>query len=410
MLLTINAPVLNEEEQVQNWGESFDEFIEFIEPRFSRREAKDRVRSYLQGLLSPIERKNSWWLAENAGDINPYGIQNLLGRAVWDADGLQSDLMLYVKEYLATPDGIGVLDETGFLKKGTKSVGVQRQYSGTAGKVENCQIGVFLTYASEKGHTFLGRKLYLPESWVSDPERCLKAGVPEESIKFATKPALGQQMLEEASEAGILFAWVTGDAVYGDNPGLRDYLETQNQAYVLAVSCTERVTMDDMKIQGSEMVQQRCQKDWQRLSAGNGTKGPRLYDWARVRLDETTAQGWSKWVLFRRSIKSPEDIAYYRVFSPVESPLSEMVRTAGCRWTVEECFETGKGEVGLDQYEVRSWTGWYRHITLACLAHAFLTVMCSQAVNSTSKKKRTDMMTRTALNNSLAIFKTKRGL
>ena len=237
MPFTITSPVFNEEEQVQQWDASFDELLEFIEPRFSRSEARARVRSYLQGLLSPIERKNGWQLAEQAGDNTPYGIQNLLGRAVWDADQLRDDLRLYVKEYLGTADGVGVLDETGFLKKGTKSVGVQRQYSGTAGKVENCQIGVFLTYASEKGHTFLDRELYLPESWVNTPARCRQAGIPEDAIKFSTKPALGQQMLERAIEAGIPLAWLTADAVYGDNPGLRDYLETQHQAYVLAVSC-----------------------------------------------------------------------------------------------------------------------------------------------------------------------------
>ncbi len=411
MSLTITSPIFNEEEQVQQWEASFEDLLEFIGPRFSRSEARERVRSYLQGLLSPIERKNGWQLAEQAGDNTPYGIQNLLGRAVWEADGLRDDLMLYVKEYLVTADGIGVLDETGFLKKGTKSVGVQRQYSGTAGKVENCQVGVFLTYVSEKGHTFLDRELYLPESWVNAPDHCRQAGIPEEAIKFSTKPALGQQMLERAIEAGLSLAWVTADTVYGENPGLRDYLESQHQAYVLAVSCTDRVSIDGLKRSVFEVGQQLSPDDWERLSAGTGSKGPRLYDWARIRLSETTSQGWSKWLLFRRSLNDPEDMAYYRVFALADSPLSEMVRVAGCRWTIEECFETAKGEVGLDQYEVRSWSGWYRHITLACFAHAFLTVMGSVSNGGgNSPKNREGMMSRHSLSNSLATFKSERGL
>lgn len=407
MSLVIASEPLNEEEQAQQWNASFEELIETIRPRFSRIEAQERAKDYLQGLLSPIERKNGWQLAEEAGDCNPYGIQHLLGRAVWDADELRDDLKAYVQEHLGTEDGVGVLDETGFIKKGDQSVGVQRQYSGTAGKVENCQIGVFLTYVSEKGHTFLDRELYLPQSWMNDPERCRRAGVPEE-VEFATKPALAQQMLERAQQGGMSFAWITADAVYGDNPGLRDFLEEQHQAYVLGISCTETVVLDGRRMQASAIVEQLPADQWQRLSVGHGTKGPRIYDWAVVELDEVSPEEWSKRLLLRRSLKDTEDIAYYRVFAPTASSLAEMVRVAGCRWTIEECFETAKGEVGLDQYEVRSWSGWYRHITLSCFAHAFLSVMRSQALVAASKKNIP--MSRTVSKNSLAAFKHQRGL
>jgi SRSO17 transposase len=376
---------LNETEQVQEWDFAFEKLIDRIRPQFARVEAEERARSYMQGLLSPIERKNGWQIAEEAGDSTPYGIQNLFGRAIWEADGVRDELIDYVKEHLFSADGVGVLDETGFLKKGKQSVGVQRQYSGTAGKVENCQIGVFLTYVSEKGHTFLDRDLDLPESWINDPERCRRAGVPEE-IEFATKPALAQQMLKRTIETGMSFAWITGDAVYGNNPGLRKALEDQLQAYVLGIACSEWVAIGEASLQASETIAQLADKDWQRLSAGNGTKGPRTYDWAEISLTESAPAGWAHRLLFRRSLKDPQEVAYYRVFAPTGCTLAEMVRVAGCRWTIEECFETAKGEVGLDQYEVRAWTAWYRHITLACLAHAFLSVMRAQSLTVATEK------------------------
>lgn len=404
----VEVSALDEEQQAQQWEKLFNELIEFIQPRFARSEAQERARNYLEGLLSQVERKNSWQLAEQAGALNPYGIQHLLGRAVWDADGLRDDLRLYVKEYLFTPEGVGVFDETGFIKKGTQSVGVQRQYSGTAGKVENCQIGVFLTYVSEKGHTFIDRELYLPQSWASDPERCHKAGVPK-ARKFATKPALAQEMFERARADGMSFAWMTGDEVYGNHAGLREHLEQQRQAYILAVSCTQRVSLPDGPLKADEGGQRCAPEDWQRLSAGNGTKGPRLYDWARVQLEEETPPGWSKYLLLRRNLKDPQEQAYYRVFAPIGTSLAQMVKVAGCRWTVEECFEGGKGEVGLDQYEVRSWTGWYRHITLCCLAHAFLSVVQAQSQQEGEKNQKF-VKIQPPLTHSLATFKQKRGL
>jgi SRSO17 transposase len=317
-------------------------------------------------------------------------------------------LIDYVKEHLFSADGVGVFDETGFIKKGKQSVGVQRQYSGTAGKVENCQIGVFLTYVSDKGHTFLDRELYLPESWSQDPERCRRAGVPDD-IEFATKPALAEQMLARTIDMGMSFAWITGDAVYGNNPGLRRALEAQVQAYVLGIACSEQVVIGKTSLQATEALTHLAETDWQRLSAGNGTKGPRTYDWAVLSLSEPAPEGWAHRLLFRRSLKDPNEMAYYRVFAPTGCTLAEMVRVAGCRWTIEECFETAKGEVGLDQYEVRSWTGWYRHISLACLAHAFLSVMRAQSLVIATEKGGLRSHT-SAANSSLMDFKRQRGL
>ncbi len=399
---------LNEQVQVQDWDFAFEGLIDRIRPHFSRIEAEERARSYVQGLLSPIERKNGWQIAEEAGDSTPYGIQNLLGRSVWEVDSVRDELIEYVKDHLFSADGVGVFDETGFIKKGRQSVGVQRQYSGTAGKVENCQIGVFLTYVSESGHTFLDRDLYLPESWTQDPERCRRAGVPED-IEFATKPALAQQMLARTLDRGMRFAWITGDAVYGNNPGLRRALEAQVQAYVLGIAGSQQVVIGETSLQATETLTHLTETDWQRLSAGNGTKGPRTYDWAVLTLSEPAPESWAHRLLFRRSLKDPNEIAYYRVFAPMECPLTDMVRVAGCRWTIEECFETSKGEVGLDQYDVRSWTGWYRHITLACLAHAFLSVMRAQSLGIATEKGGLRSH-QSAANSSLMAFKRRQGL
>ena len=239
--LHTSEPHMLDELDVQSWHSVYwAELERRIGPLFARSDARERALAYLAGLLSPAERKNSWQLAEIIGDANPYGFQHLLGRADWDPDALRDRLRSYVIDYLATPTAVGVLDETGFVKKGTHSVGVSRQYSGTAGRIENCQIGVFLTYASSLGHSLLDRELYLPTMWTDDPERCRRAGVPD-TRAFATKPVLAQQMLERTYKAGVTFAWITGDSVYGDNRPLRHWLEERNQPYVLAVSGKETV-------------------------------------------------------------------------------------------------------------------------------------------------------------------------
>jgi SRSO17 transposase len=365
-------------EQAQQWADELGEVAELISDRFSRAEARERAVNYLRGLLSPVERKNSWQLAEEAGDETPYATQHLLGRAVWSADEVRDDLRDYVVKHLGREDGVLVVDETGFLKKGTKSAGVQRQYSGTAGRIENCQIGVFLAYVGQEGRTFLDRELYLPQSWAEDQERRAEAGVPP-GVKFATKPALSRKMIERAQQAGVPFQWVTGDEVYGNDSQMRRWLEGRKIYYVLAVSSQYQVFYEGRRRWAAEIATLLGQKEWKRLSAGAGAKGERLYDWALLPLGEVDEER-QRWLLFRRSISDPTDLAYYVVSAPKKTSLEIIVKVAGARWAIEESFESAKGEVGLDQYEVRSWGGWYRHITLAMFAHAYLTVVRARAV------------------------------
>lgn len=376
-------------EQAQQWADELQEVKELIGDRFSRSEARERALTYLRGLMSPAERKNGWQLAEQAGDETPYATQHLLGRAVWSADEVRDDLRNYVVKYLGDEEGVLVLDETGFLKKGTKSAGVQRQYSGTAGRVENCQIGVFLAYATREGRTFLDRELYVPQSWAEDQQRRAEAGIPPE-VKFATKPTLGRRMIERAQQAGVPFRWVTGDEVYGNDSQMRRWLEGRKIFYVLAVSCQYQVFYEGARRWAAEIAKLLPQKGWKRMSAGAGTKGERLYDWALLPLGEVDEER-QRWLLFRRSISDPTDLAYYVVSGPKKTSLEVMVKVAGTRWAIEESFESAKGEVGLDHYEVRSWDGWYRHITLAMFAHAYLTVVRARAVartESAPQKKR----------------------
>jgi SRSO17 transposase len=357
-------------DEAVDWARGLDEVVERIAPRFCRIEPRRRVRSYLQGLLAPIERKNGWQLAENAGDRTPDGVQDLLARMRWDADQVRDDLQAYVIAQLGDADAVLVLDETGFIKKGTKSVGVQRQYSGTAGRIENCQIGVFLGYASRHGHALIDRALYLPEVWANDPARREAAGVPAQTV-FATKPQLGRQMLARAFAAGVPCRWVTGDSVYGADYALRRSIEKSGRGYVLAV--TRRQLLGFKTV--ANWLEDVPAGGWQRLSAGEGAKGPRLYDWAWLPHGSDAASGWQKGLLIRRKLAQPEAFTFYLTLAPEAAGLSDLVRVAGTRWTIEAGFEQAKGEVGLDQYEVRSWTGWHRHITLAMLAHAYLAVL-----------------------------------
>lgn len=360
----------------------FDALFARIAPTFYRPEVRHRAHSYLAGLLAPVQRRNAWQLAEQLGELTPDGIQRLLNAARWDADQVRDDLRAYVIEHLGDPTAILVLDETGFLKKGDQSVGVQRQYSGTAGRVENCQIGVFLAYASPKGRTFLDRELYLPKEWCQDTPRRRETGVPD-AVAFATKPQLAQRMLARAREAGVPAAWVTGDSVYGKDRRLRIWLEEQGQPFVLEVPCNEPLwaatERGPAQVRADQLAKKVAPEHWERLSAGSGSKGPRLYDWTRVPLFRLGWPGFEHWLVVRRSIPDPEERAYYVVFAPAGTSLSELVRVAGSRWAIEECLESAKNEVGLDQYEVRRWEAWYRYITLALLAHAYLTVLRARA-------------------------------
>jgi SRSO17 transposase len=411
-------PQMLNERTVHSWAKELDALSERIAPRFSRIEARRRVRTYLRGLLGSVERKNSWQLAEALGESTPYGIQHLLGRADWDADEVRDDLRDYVLEHIGDEKAILVVDETGFLKKGNKSVGVKRQYTGTAGKRENCQVGVFLAYASEKGAAFIDRELYLPKEWVEDEERCERAGVPEE-ISFATKPKLARSMLERTFGAGVCVSWVVADSVYGDARGvLGVWLEEKEQPYVLAVSGKSHVWAGFSQPKVSEVLDalregrlplDESEESWERLSAGEGSKGPRPYHWIRLPLNPPMQEGFSRWLLVRRQIDDPDKLTAYVAFAPEQSTLEELAKVAGSRWQIEEAFEEAKGEVGLDHYEVRSWVGWYRHITLAMFAHAFLAAIRATGQEVELSQKGA-ILQESKTGSSLQDFKRRRGL
>jgi SRSO17 transposase len=373
-------------EEVQGWAAGLGALHARIAGRFGRAEPRRRVLAYLRGLLGNVGRKNGWQLAEHAGEATPDGMQRLLATADWDPDLVRDDLRSYVVEHLGDPSGVLVADETGFLKKGTTSVGVQRQYSGTAGKVDNCQLGVFLAYASGKGRAFIDRELYLPKAWTEDPARCRAARVPAD-VPFRTNPQLAQLMLQRALDAGVPASWVTADEAYGGDPALRRFLEDRGLSYVLAVKCTELLRPADGSTRATteQLAAAMPAEQWVACSAGHGVKGRRLYDWARVELAAPAAAGCQRWLLVRRSHADGE-LAFYACFAPAATSLVGLVRVAGVRWAIEESFQTAKGEVGLDHYEVRRWPGWYRHITLALLAHAFLTVTRAQATTTASAR------------------------
>jgi SRSO17 transposase len=345
-----------------------------LAPYFARSQSRHRVMAYLRGLLSEAARKNSWQVAEVCGESTPYGFQYVLSRADWDAAAVRDELRHYVIQHLGDSNGVLVLDETGFLKQGAHSAGVARQYSGTAGTVENCQIGVFLSSASALGHALLDRELYVPKEWTADRARCRQAGIPDER-GLATKPQLACQLLARAFAAGLPAKWVTGDSVYGDDRRLRMWLEARPQAYVLAVSGKEYVWLGWRQRQVKTILATLPEDGWNRLRAGDGAKGPRWYDWRWLPLAAPLAPGWCRWLLVRRRLTTPLELTAYVVFAPQAATLPEVVGVAGSRWTIESGVEEAKGEVGLDQDEVRSWTAWYRHITLAMWAVALLTVM-----------------------------------
>jgi SRSO17 transposase len=406
---------------VRSWSEELEAVGNRLSDHFARSEVRQRAQDYLRGLLSEAERKNSWQLAEVAGNSTPYGIQHLLGRASWDADALRDDLREYVIEHLADSESCLIVDETGFIKKGEQSVGVKRQYTGTVGKRENCQVGVFLTYASGRGQAFIDRELYLPEEWALDKERRERAGVPDE-VGMRTKPELAKEMLRRALvDGGVKASWVVADSVYGDSRRLGMFLEDREQPYVLALSGKAHVwsgfyqhrvsTLLDALREGELQSGQTAEEEegWKRLSAGEGSKGPRLYDWLRLPLNPPLQEDFQRWLLVRRSIEDPEDLSAYTVFSRAQNTtLEALAKVAGSRWRVEIGFEEAKGEVGLAHYEVRSWDGWYRHITLSLFAHAFLAAIRAEGVDLEPSQK--GALQKPKDTDSLLAFKRGRGL
>lgn len=356
-------------------------------PHFRRSNAHRHACAYLRGLLSGAERKNGWQLAEETGYSQPRSIQRVLDRSVWDADAVRDDLRSYVVAALGDQASVLVVDETGFLKQGRRSVGVKRQYSGTAGRIENCQIGVFLGYASPKGRAGLDRALYLPQEWADDVERRQAAGVPEQ-VTFQTKPQLALALLTRALAGGVPAAWVTADEVYGGDGAFRRALEERGQAYVLAVKRTQAVSTfpPSQPIgywHGDEFAAAQPATAWQQLSCADGAQGERVYDWLYVELRSALRDGWIHGLLVRRSLSTPDELAYYLLYAPTGTAVQEIVRVAGTRWSIEDCFKLAKGQVGLDHYEVRSWHGWHRHMTLALWALALLAVETGRAKRGT---------------------------
>jgi SRSO17 transposase len=373
-------------EQVHQWAGEPTAIGERIGHHFARSEPRQRAVGYIRGLLGDAQRKNGWQLAEYLNESNPDGVQHLLARADWDADCVRDDLTRYVAEHLGDPDGVLIVDETGFLKKGDKSVGVARQYSGMAGRIENCQIGVFLGYATKRGRALLDRALYLPKGWANDPKRREQAGVPKQA-RFATKLALAQRMIERAAAAGVAARWVTADAVYESDYRFRKSLEDLGLGYVVGVRSDFAVRAGLRQARAKALLAEVPSGGWHRLSCGDGAKGPRLYDWALLRTNSPDPDSYARWLLLRRGVSDPGEVAYFACGGPPGTTLPELVRTAGARWGIEECFELGKGDCGLDEYEVRSWAGWHRHVTLSLLALAVLAVIRARAARPTGRKR-----------------------
>jgi SRSO17 transposase len=392
-------------EELNEWGADFLHFCNRFANLFHRKEPRAQAIKYLRGLLSPAKRKNSWQIAEAMGDSTPDATQRLLYKVDWSADAARDQLLQFTIEVFGEEDAIGVVDETGFIKRGEHSVGVKRQYSGTAGKVENCQIGTFLSYATTKGHVFLDRRLYLPEEWCNDSERRERANVPEDVV-LQTKPEQAMAMLEHAWQAGVPMRWVAGDEVYGASPNLRDLVDSSGRLYVLAVRTNTPVWTKRPQVveyvpnkqdpsrtkvrlaKGAspavtvkEVVDRWSEQRWQRLAVAEGEKGLIVYDWACQRIVEARdgLPGHHGWLIARRSISDPTDIAYYLSNAPIDMPLLKLAQVASTRYTVEQCIEEAKGETGLDEYEVRYWHSWYRHITLSMMAHTWLASVRYQA-------------------------------
>ena len=350
------------------WRAGFDDVFARIAGRFAQAASRKRARAYLLGLLSRCERKNGWTIAEFAGDAAPDGMQRLLNFYTWSADEVRDDLRDYVTAALGDDRAVLIADETGFLKKGTKSAGVQRQYSGTAGRVENCQLGVFLAYAVPGGgRALIDRELYLPQSWAGDRDRCREAGIGDE-VAFATKPELARAMIGRAIDAGVRFGWVAGDEAYGQNTALRDWLEARQVSYVLAVPKSFTAATAAGPRRADDLAGLVPAAGWQQLSCGDGAKGPRFYDWALIGTASPAHQ-----LLVRRPVTGGE-LAFFTCHAPPGTTLAGLVTVAGTRWAVEECFQAAKNETGLDHYQVRRYDAWHRHITLAMLAHAYLAV------------------------------------
>lgn len=361
---------------LREWAAEFDALTNLMSSLFADPRSQKHARQYVEGLLAPLERKNGWTIAEFVGEKEPKGMQRFLNLAKWDAGAMRDLVRDYAMLHFADPQGVLVADPTGFAKKGRKSAGVQRQYSGTLGRVDNCQIGTFLAYVDSRGNrTPIDCELYVPESWFADRDRCTEAGIPP-STEFATRPVQVAAMIDRAVAADVPFSWFTADEEFGQNPGLRAHLEDAGIAYVMAVPKNTEVGTPDGLVKKIEDVAAAVRPaDWTRRACGLGAKGFRTYDWAVIASGQPTHL-----YMIRRSIDDGE-LAYYHCHNPRHAPVTELVRVAGSRWPIEECFQTGKGQVGLDNYQVRLYHAWYRHMSLAMLAQTFLAVTAHQHHN-----------------------------
>jgi SRSO17 transposase len=360
---------------MDRWSDALTDLHARIAGRFGRVEVRERARRYLAGLLNRVERKNGWQLAEAIGESSPRGVQRLLNSATWDADGVRDDLRTYVVDHLGdATTGVLILDDTGFVKKGDKSCGVARQYTGTLGDTVNTQVGVFLAYASMHGAAFIDRALYLPHAWADDIDRRQEAGVPLD-IRFATKIALAQQMLARAWAAGVPARWVLADSGYGRSHAFRRWLEERGHAYALMVPKTHAVWYDGRRQTAVKLVDRLADEVWIEKPLSAGAYNVQRQEWACLALSEACPVGMRRWLLVRRSTDEPHDLAYFIACGPEETTRSELLQVCAERWQIEECFAQAKGEVGLDHYEVRTWQAWHRFVTLCLLAHAYLVVV-----------------------------------
>ena len=382
------------ETTLELWASSLREVKARMRPLFALERTAVSAGLFLDGLLSDERRKTGWMRAEAVGDPGPWRQQTVLGRGRWDAEALRDVVRDYGLETLADPQAVLVIDETGFLKQGKASCGVSRQYTGSAGKITNCQIGVFAAYVSPKGHAFIDRALYLPKAWTEDPERLAAAHVPE-GTGFATKPQLARAMIERAIAAKAPFAWVAADSVYGVGE-IETALRKAGRGYVLGVTGKHHFhAWGKARVGGTaeEIAAGLEASQWVRLSAGEGTKGPRLHDWAYVELADIDAGGfyegasgsWTRGLLIRRNI-ADGDLAFFTTWCPAGTTINLLVQVEGRRWAIEDSFETAKNELGLDHNETRSWHGWHRHVSLVMLAFAMMGVIRYKANAATPPK------------------------
>ncbi len=373
-------------EIIESWWDLYQDFWKHFEGCFHYKNTKSHAERYIRALLSRVERKNGWQMAEYLGEKSPHAIQNFLSRAAWDDEKIRKTLMRYTRGHLLSEHegGVLIVDETGFLKKGTHSVGVARQYSGTAGRVENSQVGVFLTLAGSKGRSLVDCELYLPKAWCEDEKRRRKSYVPEE-VRFQTKPQLAQKMIERAYAQGLKPEWVLGDSIYGSWE-FRNFLEEHKQNYVVEVSSQQRVGVHFRQMRIDSLAREIPEDAWTRHSIGKGAKGERIYEWVSWPTGIQDESGCRRYALIRRSVKKPDEYAYYFCYAPENTSTQRLAEAAGKRWHIECCFETAKQETGLDEYEIRSWHGWYRHITLSMAALAYLATVRAASPDEAEKK------------------------